>query len=302
MDALFPGTAVATVRLLRRLGHEVEFPEDQTCCGQIHFNTGYRGEARRLALRFLRVFEASEVVVAPSASCVAMVREQYRELVGEAAEGREARWVAGLRSVPGTGEGEALGALAARTYELSEFLVGVLGVEDVGAVFPHRVALHPTCHSIRGIRVGDAPLRLLRAVRGLELVDLPNAESCCGFGGTFSVKNPHTSLAMMDDKIRDVLESGAEVLTAVDDSCLMHLAGGLHRKGLLGTGPQSEQAPGGAAGGGASPGRAAGGGEAPGRHPGRNLRLMHLAEILAAGEGDGMPRGGRRSSMEEGLP
>jgi L-lactate dehydrogenase complex protein LldE len=123
--------------------------------------------------------------------------------------------------------------------------------------------------------VGDAPLRLLRAVRGLELVDLPNAESCCGFGGTFSVKNPHTSLAMMDDKIRDVLESGAEVLTAVDDSCLMHLAGGLHRKGLLARGAGWE---------------------------GHGLRLMHLAEILAAGEGDGMPRGGRRSSMEEGLP
>jgi L-lactate dehydrogenase complex protein LldE len=267
-DALFPGTAVATVRLLRRLGHDVEFPQDQTCCGQIHFNTGYRTEARRLALRFLRVFEGAEVVVAPSASCVAMVREQYGELFGEVSEGKEAkrfagsggvpegadaRRFAGSGGVPRAGEGEALKALASRTYELTEFLVGVQGVEDVGAVFPHRVALHPTCHSIRGIHVGDAPLRLLRAVRGLELVDLPNAEACCGFGGTFSVKNPHTSLAMMDDKLRDVLECGAEVLTAVDNSCLMHLAGGLHRKGLLGPA----------------------------------LRLMHLAEILVAGEGEG---------------
>jgi L-lactate dehydrogenase complex protein LldE len=276
-DALFPGTAVATVRLLRRLGHEVEFPEDQTCCGQIHFNTGYRTEARRLALRFLRVFEGAEAVVAPSASCVAMVREQYRELLEQGAEGRGALRVAGRQEgpgthegpgtnegpgthegpgtneVPGTKEGEALAALASRTYELTEFLVGILGVEDVGAVFPHRVALHPTCHSIRGIHVGDAPLRLLRAVRGLELVDLPNAEACCGFGGTFSVKNPHTSLAMMDDKLRDIVESGAEVVTAVDNSCLMHLAGGLHRKGLLGPG----------------------------------LRLMHLAEILVGGEGQG---------------
>jgi L-lactate dehydrogenase complex protein LldE len=298
-DALFPGTAVATVRLLRRLGHEVDFPRDQTCCGQIHFNTGYRTEARRLALRFLRVFEGAEVVVAPSASCVAMVREQYRELLGEGGEDRRGDGPGGADrrnpepgSAPGTEATGALGALASRTYELTEFLVGVLGVEDVGAVFPHRVALHPTCHSIRGIQVGDAPLRLLRAVRGLELLDLPNAEACCGFGGTFSVKNPHTSLAMMDDKIRDVVESGAEVLTAVDNSCLMHLAGGLHRKGLLEEGLPVEGSP--------VEDRRAGRDKGNVARPG--LRLMHLAEILVAGEGEEFEHGGRRPGAGGGRP
>jgi len=318
-DALFPGTAVATVRLLRRLGHEVDFPADQTCCGQIHFNTGYRTEARRLALRFLRVFEGAEVVVAPSASCVAMVREQYRELLGEGEEGRRGDGPGGADrrnpepgSAPGSEATGALGTLASRTYELTEFLVGVLGVEDVGATFPHRVALHPTCHSMRGIHVGDGPLRLLRAVRGLELVDLPNAEACCGFGGTFSVKNPHTSLAMMDDKIRDVVESGAEVLTAVDNSCLMHLAGGLHRKGMLREGlpVEGSRAQGSVAHGSRVEASVAQGSPAEERRAGigkdngarSGLRLMHLAEILVSREEEEFAHGGRRPGAGGGRP
>lgn len=238
-DALFPRTGIATVRILETLGHEVVFPRDQTCCGQIHFNTGFRMEAGRLLRRFLSIFGAAEVVVAPSASCVAMVREQYREL-GQSSG--DPALVDQVRT------------LAERTFELCEFLVGRLGVEALGARFPHRVTFHPTCHSVRSINVGDAPLRLLRAVEGLELVALPGAEECCGFGGTFSVKNPDTSLAMMEDKIRSVRDSGAAVLTAVDNSCLMHLAGGMHREGLL----------------------AKEGGER-----GR-IRVMHVAEILSS--------------------
>jgi len=245
-DALFPGTGVATVRILERLGHVVEFPGDQTCCGQIHFNTGFRREARLLLRRFLSVFEGAEVMVAPSASCVAMVREQYPELA----------------SVSGEPElQEQIDALARRTFELSEFLTGVLEVEELGAFFPHAVTFHPTCHSVRSIHVGDAPLRLLGAVEGLEVLPLPKAEECCGFGGTFAAKNSHTSLAMMEDKIRSIRESGAEVLTAVDNSCLMHLAGGMRRMGVLweGSGTRGNVLP-------------LGGG----------IRVMHLAEILAS--------------------
>lgn len=253
-DALFPRTGIATVRLLERGGHEVFFPPDQTCCGQIHFNTGYREEARRLMYHFLEVFGTADVVVAPSASCVAMVREQYPELASDAGE---PSLMSDLRSV------------GSRTFELTEFLVGQLGMEDLGAVFPHRVTFHPTCHSVRSIDVGDAPLRLLRHVTGLELVPLPGATECCGFGGTFSVKNAHTSLAMMEDKIRAVRASGADVLTAVDNSCLLHLAGGMRRMGLLveGAGPSGND----------RSGRGAG--------AATRIRVMHLAEILAEGSG-----------------
>jgi len=256
-DALFPRMGVATVRVLERLGHIVTFPPDQTCCGQIHFNTGFRREAARLMRRFLSVFGAAEVVVAPSASCVAMVREQYPEMARESGD---------------VGLVEDVRALAERTFELSEYLVEELGIVDVGARFPHRVTCHPTCHSIRSIDVGDAPFELLRAVEGLELVPLPKAKECCGFGGTFAVKNPHTSLAMMEDKIRAVRESGAEVLTAVDNSCLMHLAGGMQRAGIL-------------AHEGGSGERGSGRDESGGRSRGGKIRVKHLAEILAAGAG-----------------
>ena len=255
-DALFPGTGVAAVRILEKLGHEVVFPSDQTCCGQIHFNTGYRREAHRLLRRFLKVFDGFEAVVAPSASCVAMVREQYPELV---------------RNAEDPSLEAAVGDLAARTHELSEFLVEVLGVQDLGASFHHRVAYHPTCHSMRSIDVGRAPLQLLGKVRGLQIVDVSDSEGCCGFGGTFSVKNPHTSMAMLEDKIRHIRGSGAEVLTAVDNSCLLHIAGGLHRSGHLLEAEEEGL-------------RTSGAKSGPAEREGvAKLRVMHLAEILASG-------------------
>jgi L-lactate dehydrogenase complex protein LldE len=199
-DTLFPRTGQAVVRLLERLGHEVDFPLEQTCCGQMHFNTGYRDEGLALARRLEGIFSDAEVIVSPSASCAGMVRENCSP------------------------------ELASRVFELSEFLVGRLGMEDVGAYYPHRVTYHPTCHSLRVLRVGDAPLRLLRAVRGIDLVELEQAEECCGFGGTFAVKNADTSSAMLSDKLRHVLDTRAEVCTAGDSSCLMHIGGGLSRQ------------------------------------------------------------------------
>jgi L-lactate dehydrogenase complex protein LldE len=213
-DTLFPDAAKATVNLLERLGHEVVFPPAQTCCGQMHVNTGYQREALPLVRRHVETFEPYDVVVAPSGSCVGSVRHQHAMLARGA--GDEAL-------------GERAERVAAKTYELSEFLVDVLGVEDVGAYFPHRVTYHPTCHSLRLLRVGDKPLRLLRQVRGLELVELPGADQCCGFGGTFAVKNPDTSTAMLADKMASVLSTRAEVCTAGDSSCLMHIGGGLSR-------------------------------------------------------------------------
>jgi len=213
-DALFPQVGKATVSLLERLGHEVIFPAAQTCCGQMHVNTGYQREALPLVRHHVEVFEPYDVVVAPSGSCVGSVRHQHA-------------------MVARTYDDERLASraeqVAGRTYELSELLVDVLGVEDVGAYFPHRVTYHPTCHSLRMLRVGEKPLRLLRNVRGLDLVELPQADQCCGFGGTFSLKNADTSTAMLADKMRHILGTGAEVATAGDASCLMHIGGGLSR-------------------------------------------------------------------------
>lgn len=213
-DALFPRTGEATVKLLERLGHEVRFNERQTCCGQMHFNSGYQEDALGLIRHFVATFRDAEVIVSPSGSCVGMVRDLYP---------RAAEWA---------GDQELLAevrALAPRVFELSEFLVKHLGVEDVGAYYPHRVTYHQTCHAMRVLRVGDAPLRLLRNVKGLRLVELPAAEQCCGFGGTFSVKNADTSTAMLADKVQHVMSTGAEVCTAGDNSCLMHIGGGLSR-------------------------------------------------------------------------
>ena len=213
-DTLFPQTGRAVVTLLERLGCDVDFPQAQTCCGQMHVNTGYQERGLALIRRFERVFADADVVVSPSASCVAHLR----------AHG---------------------GGLDGRLVELTEFLVDRLGMEDVGATFPHRVALHPTCHSVRLMGIGDRPQRLLEHVRGIDLVELDNAAVCCGFGGTFSVKNADTSMAMLSDKLRDVLNSGADVCTAADNSCLLSIGGAL-------------------------------------RHQRAGVRVMHLAEILAA--------------------
>ncbi len=214
-DTLFPRTGKAVVSLLERLGHEVAFPLEQTCCGQMHFNSGYPDEAVPLIRRFARVFADEELIVSPSGSCVAMVRDHYPRVARE------------------LGDEELLAqveALAARTFELSELLVDRLGLEDVGAYYPHRVTYHPSCHALRMLQIGDKPLRLLKAVRGIDLVELPLAEQCCGFGGTFAVRNADTSIAMLSDKVRTVLDTRAEVCTAADNSCLMHIGGGLSRQ------------------------------------------------------------------------
>ena len=214
-DTLFPKVGIATTRVLQRLGHTVDFPEAQTCCGQMHFNTGYQQETIPLVRHFVEVFNDAEVIVAPSASCVGMVRELYPKAAALSAD---------------TGLMHAVESLIPRVYELSEFLVKRLDITEVGAYYPHRVTYHPTCHSLRVLHVGDAPMQLLRAVKGIDLVELPNARECCGFGGTFSVKNVDTSLAMLSDKTRYVLDTGAEVLCSADTSCLLHIGGGLHRQ------------------------------------------------------------------------
>lgn len=214
-DTLFPETGKAMVRLLERLGHSVDFPMEQTCCGQMHYNTGYHEEAIPLVRHFVDVFEDAEVIVAPSASCVGMVHEFYGKAAERSGDDKLVHKVEKI--VP-------------RVFELTQFLVGELGLEDVGAYYPHRVTYHPTCHSLRVLKVGDAPLKLLRNVKGMELVELPAADECCGFGGTFAVKNADTSMAILGDKIRHVKETGAEVCTAADNSCLMHIGGALSRQ------------------------------------------------------------------------
>ncbi|MEA2304914.1 MAG: L-lactate dehydrogenase complex protein LldE [Solirubrobacteraceae bacterium] len=214
-DTLFPETGKAAVGLLERVGCDVEFPLEQTCCGQMHANSGYGEDALPLVRRFVDVFEGHDAVVSPSGSCVAMVREQYAALAKEAGDAELLRRV------------EALGP---RVFELTQFLADELGVEDVGATFPHRVTYHPACHALRALGIGDAPLRLLRNVAGIDLVELPQAETCCGFGGTFAVKNADTSAAMLTDKLRAVLDTGAEVVCSADNSCLLHVGGGLSRQ------------------------------------------------------------------------
>jgi L-lactate dehydrogenase complex protein LldE len=211
-DALFPGVGVATVRLLRRLGIEVDFPENQTCCGQPFFNSGYHDHARALAHHHMRTFDTGRPVVTPSGSCAAMVKLEYPELFHEDA--------AALQQAKD---------LAARTYELSDFLVNVLRVEDVGARFPGRAAYHRACH-LRGLGLVSEPERLLRQVRELTLLPLERFDECCGFGGSFSVRFPGISGAMVEDKARFVQQSGADVLVATDAGCLMNIAGCLRRR------------------------------------------------------------------------
>jgi len=245
-DTLFPETGIAVVRVLERLGHEVVFPAGQTCCGQMHVNSGHRDDALRLARRFVDAMgrdDGVDAVVSPSSSCVGWVRELLPGVAREAGDERLAA------------DAEALGG---RLFELSELLVRRLGVEDVGAAYPRRVTLHPTCHSQRVTRVGDAPERLLAHVRGLELLELPDAAECCGFGGTFSIKNAAVSVAMLEDKCRNILATGAEVVTAVDPSCLLHIGGGLSRLAPRTNGGDGRD----------------GGGPA--------VRAVHLADILAA--------------------
>lgn len=229
VDQLYPQIGEAAVRVLERAGCAVAFPEAQTCCGQAVFNDGFQDDARRLARRFLDAFEGAEVVVAPSGSCVAMVREWYPRLFdGDDSAAERAR------------------GLAHRTFELSEYLVRVLRTTDVGARFPAAVTYHSSCHGLRGLGLREEPLRLLSSVRDLRLVPLRDTEECCGFGGFFSVKFSGLSGAMLASKLDAIEASGADVVTATDASCLMHIAGGLARRGS-------------------------------------RVRAMHLAEVLAQG-------------------
>ncbi|MFD4192651.1 (Fe-S)-binding protein [Amycolatopsis thermoflava] len=231
-DAMFPDTGKAVFTLLRRLGVQADFPVAQTCCAQPMVNTGYLDEAVPVVRNFVDAFAGYDAIVTPSGSCAGSVRHQHSIVARRSGDDRLAAAVA---------------ETSPKVYELTEFLVDVLGVTDVGAYFPHRVTYHPTCHSLRMLGVGDRPLRLLREVRGLDLVELPAADECCGFGGTFAVKNAETSTAMGADKARHVLDTGAEVLVAGDNSCLLHIGGLLSRQRT-------------------------------------GVRVMHLAEVLAGTE------------------
>jgi L-lactate dehydrogenase complex protein LldE len=230
-DLLFPDVGKAVVRILEALGHDVDFPEGQTCCGQLHFNTGYRDACVPLVRRFAEVFEGYDAIVTPSASCAAMVRHHHATVAQHA---RDDELLAEASLV------------APRVLELTEFLVERDALPTLSIPFDRAVALHPTCHSTRLLGVGDRPRRVLQAVPGVRLVDLAGSEQCCGFGGTFAVKNEDTSVAMGLDKVAALEASGADVVTAADTSCLMHLGGLLTRRRS-------------------------------------RIRAMHLAEIVAAG-------------------
>jgi L-lactate dehydrogenase complex protein LldE len=214
-DTLFPETGKAVVRVLERLGHTVDFPAGQTCCGQMHWNTGYQAEAMPLLQRFVAQFKGSEAVVCPSTSCVGMMRDHYPMMAEQLKDEKLKADVA---------------ELLPKVWEFSEFLTRKLGLEDVGAYYPHRVTYHASCHGLRNLALGDGPMKLLRAVRGIDLVEIENLEQCCGFGGTFAVKNAEVSGAMLGEKVRGVLNTRAEACTACDNSCLMHIGGALHRQ------------------------------------------------------------------------
>jgi L-lactate dehydrogenase complex protein LldE len=214
-DTLFPETGKAVVKVLERLGHTVEFPAGQTCCGQMHYNTGYQAEAMPLLERFVAQFKGAEAVVVPSSSCVAMMRDHYPKMAE----------VIGKPELTAQVE-----ELLPKVFEFSEFLTKRLGLEDVGAYYPHRVTYHASCHGLRNLGLGDGPMRLLKAVRGIDLVEIAGLEQCCGFGGTFAVKNAEVSSAMLAEKTTAVLNTKAEVCTACDNSCLMHIQGALHRQ------------------------------------------------------------------------
>ena len=213
IDQLFPEVGVSVVRVLRRLGVAVGFPEGQTCCGQALYNSGFTREAREMAVRTLDVFRNSDYVIVPSGSCSAMMKVFYLDLFEDEPEMLR-------RAV----------AFSNRVYEFSEFLVKVLEVDDTGARGSGRAVFHPGCHLMREMEVRDEPESLLRAVEGLEMRELRNAETCCGFGGSFSVKMPHISEGMLADKVASVRESGAETLVSCDMSCLMHIGGALRRE------------------------------------------------------------------------
>jgi L-lactate dehydrogenase complex protein LldE len=215
VDALQPQVGEAMLTVLRHLGLTVAYPENQTCCGQPAFNSGYRDEAKAAARRFIRIFETARVVVCPSGSCVHMVRHHYPLLFAA-----DAKWLARAQR------------LVEKTYEFSEFLVDKLGVDNVGAGYRGRITYHDSCHLSRGLGIREQPRRLLRKVRGAEFVEMNESDRCCGFGGSFSVKYPDISAAMLRDKVGTIIDSGADTVVGCDAGCLINIQGMLSRRNL----------------------------------------------------------------------
>jgi len=214
VDALYPEVGEAVVLIFQKLGIPIECPTAQTCCGQPAFNTGYRKEARSAAKRFIEIFEGAERIVCPSGSCVHMVRHHYADLFADDPE-----WARRAKEI------------GARTYELSEYLVDVLGVEDLGAAYHGKITYHDSCHLLRGLGIAEQPRRLIRHVRGAELIEMKDSERCCGFGGAFSFKYPDISAAILDDKVKNIVATGADLVVGCDMSCLMSIQGRLSRIG-----------------------------------------------------------------------
>jgi len=208
-DAVYPRVGEAMVRLLARYGVQMDFPEVQTCCGQPAFNAGYWDEARQTAVTILQAFEDSDFVIAPSGSCTGMLHHFPKLFQDDPVHLLKAQ------------------ALQRKAYEFSQFMVKVLGITDLGAMFPHKVTYHPSCHGSRILGIRDEPMLLMQNIKGMELVPLPFAEDCCGFGGTFAIKMAEISGAMVTEKSDHVLETEAEILTGLDMGCLMNIAGNL---------------------------------------------------------------------------
>jgi len=215
IDGIFPEVGFAVVRIFEKLGIDVECPAKQTCCGQPAFNSGYRKEAKRAAEHFISVFSDAEAIVCPSGSCVNMVRNHYPELFRD-----DEKLLESAKDI------------GSRTFELTEYLVDVLGVEDLGSRYDGRITYHDSCHLLRGIGVKEQPRKLIRKIRGAEFVEMNDSDKCCGFGGAFSVKYPEISTAILEDKVKNIIDSNAEVVTGCDMGCLMNIQGMLIRKGL----------------------------------------------------------------------
>jgi L-lactate dehydrogenase complex protein LldE len=213
VDSMYPEVGEAMVEIFRKLGIAMDCPADQTCCGQPAFNAGYRREAQIAARRFIEIFENAETIVCPSGSCVHMVRHYYSELFKDQPE-----WLTRAQNVKD------------KTFEFSEYLVDNLGVEDLGATYYGRVTYHDSCHPLRGLGIREQPRKLISHVKEAEFIEMKNSDTCCGFGGTFSVKYPEISTAILQDKVKNIMDSGAEVVVGVDMSCLMNIQGLLSRK------------------------------------------------------------------------
>ncbi len=215
VDGLYPEVAEAVVQVFKKLNIDVDYPLDQTCCGQPAFNAGYRQEAKTAARHFIEIFEKSHAIVCPSGSCVSMVRRHYEELFA-----KEPRWQA------------RADAVAAKTYELTEYLVDVLGITDLGARYDGTVTYHDSCHLLRVIGVQQQPRQLIRYVKNTQFVEMPDSDQCCGFGGSFAFKYGDISTAMVAEKVKNIQTSGADTVVGCDMGCLMNIQGYINRNNL----------------------------------------------------------------------